>query len=84
MGVNDIWLIANNQIHLQAPSMLCLPKAGYGPAEFMSMPFTKESTLHTAAAQRLCRDRTEYYALVGLTDGPFKDLVKMEPKLFCA
>jgi hypothetical protein len=84
MGVNDIWSIAHNQLHLQAPSVLCLPKAGFGYLEFVSMPFTKESTLRIAANQRLCRDRMEYYLLVGLTDGPFQDMVKMEPKLFCA
>ena len=84
MGVNDVWSIANNQLHLQAPSVLCLPDAGYGSVEFMGMPHTTDGVLRTAATQRLCRDRVEYYKLVGLPDGPFKDLVAMAPKLFCA
>jgi hypothetical protein len=69
---------------LQAAGVLCLPAAGFGPAEFMGMPYTNEHTLQVAAARRLCRDRNEYYKLVGLPDGPFKDLAQMAPKLFCA
>jgi hypothetical protein len=84
MGVNDIWCIANSQLHLQAPGVLCLPAAGFGPAEFTRMPYTNEQTLRAAANQRLCRDRFAYYQSVGLPDGPFKDLIPMEAKLFCA
>jgi len=84
MGVNDIWLIANNQFHLQAPSVLCLPGAGFGPAEFMDMPPTNEHTLRTAAEQRLCRDRNQYYTLVGMPHSPFHDLPAMKNALFCA
>ena len=84
MGVNDIWEIDHNQIHLQASNILCLPAAGFGPAEFMDMPRTDENTLHIAATQRLCRDRTGYYKLVGMTSGPFDGLVPMDHKRFCA
>jgi len=84
MGVNDVWEIDNNQLHLQAASVLCVPGAGFGPAEFMGMPFTAKHTLHTAAAQRLCRDRVEYYKLVGVPHDPFHDLEPMDAKLFCS
>jgi len=84
MGVNDIWEIGNNQLHLQAPSVLCVPGAGFGATEFMGMPYTTENTLRLAAAQRLCRDRVEYYKLVGMPNGPFQDLKPMAAKLFCA
>jgi hypothetical protein len=84
MGVNDIWPIANGQFHLQASSVLCLPGAGFGPAEFMDMPPTNGHTLRTAAERRLCRDRIQYYTLVGMKHGPFHDLPAMNNALFCA
>jgi hypothetical protein len=84
MGVNDIWPIANGQFHLQASSVLCLPGAGFGPAEFMDMPPTNGHTLWTAAERRLCRDRNQYYTLVGMKHGPFHDLPAMNNALFCA
>jgi hypothetical protein len=84
MGVNDIWEIDHNQIHLQAANILCIPNVGFGPTEFMDMPRTDENTLLMAATQRLCRDRVEYYKLVGMTSGPFDGLVPMDPKRFCA
>ena len=81
IGVNDLWILGNGQLHLQAASMLCVP--GFGPPEFMRMPYTTERTLRTAAEQRLCRDRVEYYKLVGLADGPFEDFAPMAARLFC-
>ena len=84
IGVNDIWPIANHQLHLQAASVLCLPDAGYGPVEFMDMPPTDEPTLRTAAERRLCRDRIKYYTLVGMKRSPFHDLPAMSNALFCA
>ena len=83
MGVNDIWSIANDELHLQAASLLCLPGAGFGPSEFASMPHTNEATLRIAAGQRLCRDRVEYYKLVGMETGPFEKLGPMKAGLFC-
>lgn len=74
MGVNDIWPIASDEFHLQAPTVLCVPAAGYGPGEFALMPPTDERTLREAAERRLCRDRVEYYRLVGMPTGPFDDL----------
>jgi hypothetical protein len=84
MGVNDIWPIANGEFHLQAASLLCLPAAGFGPSEFATMPRTNENTLRIAAAQRLCRDRVEYYKLVGMETGPFDTLAPMKAGLFCS
>jgi hypothetical protein len=84
MGVNDIWLLANDELHLQAASVLCLPAVGFGPAEYMDMPPTNEATLRVAAEQRLCRNRVEYYELVGMENGPFHGLAEMKDALFCA
>jgi hypothetical protein len=47
------------------------------------MPPTNEHTLRTAAERRLCRDRIQYYALVGMKHGPFHDLPAMNNALFC-
>ena len=90
MGTNDIWALKNKlhpgaaELHLQAASVLCLPGAGYGPAEFMDLPPTNEDTLRIAAEQRLCRDRVKYYEFVGMETGPFHGLSEMPNALFCA